>query len=197
MRAALRDRAPDGFTVDRAVSRRMAPLPATGPDRSGHRPGPLAEADCAVSEPERILAAASIIAVVDWPSRDVPETLARAGYTVLVKGGPGSADYSVYEIRGGEAVPRPAGEPPARADLVYAHRPVAELPGIASIARQLGATAVWHQSGLASSGAKDPHGCWMEPGTSQMARTSIEEAGLAYIEAPYIADEVRRLRIRK
>ncbi len=150
-----------------------------------------------MSEAEQILTAASTIVVVDWPSRDVPETLARAGYTVWVKGGPGPADYSVYEIRGGEVVPRPAGEPPARADLVYAHRPVAQLPGIASMARQFGATAVWHQSGLTSSGARDPRGCWLEPEASQMARAIIEEAGLAYIQSPYIADEVRRLGNRK
>jgi hypothetical protein len=109
-----------------------------------------------VSEAEQILGAARTVVVVDWPSRDVPDTLARAGYTVLVKGGPGPA---------------------------------------ASLARQLGATAIWHQSGLASIGAKDPHGCWMEPGASQTARAIVEAAGLAYVESPYIADEVRRLGI--
>ncbi len=150
-----------------------------------------------MSEAEQILDAARTVVVVDWPSRDVPDTLARAGYTVLVKGGPGPADYSVCELRDGEVVPRRTGEAPRGADLVYAHRPVEELPGIASLARQLGATAVWHQSGLASTGARDPHGCWMEPGASQTARAIVEAAGLTYMESPYIADEVRRRGIRR
>jgi predicted CoA-binding protein len=148
-----------------------------------------------MSEAEQILGAAGTIVVVDWPSRDVPETLARAGYTVLVKGGPGPADYSVWEMRAGQVVPRRTGEPPGNADLVYAHRPVAELAGIASMARELGAAAVWLQSGLDSTGAKDPHGCWMGPGESLAARTIVEDAGLTYLESPYIADEVRRLGI--
>jgi predicted CoA-binding protein len=150
-----------------------------------------------VSEAEQILRTAGTILVVDWPSKDVPETLARTGYTVVVKGGPGPADYSFHELRDGEIVRRPAGGPPPGADLVYAHRPVDELAGIASLARQVGAIAVWYQSGLASAGTKDPHGCWMEPAASQTARTVIEAAGLTYVESPYIADEVRRLGIRK
>jgi predicted CoA-binding protein len=148
-----------------------------------------------MSESEQILGAAGTVVVVDWPSRDVPETLARAGYTVLVKGGPGPADYSVWELRGEEVVPRRTGEPPGSADLVYAHRPVAELAGIASMAREFGAAAVWVQSGLDGTGAKDPRGCWMEPGESATARAIVEDAGLIYLESPYIADEVRRLGI--
>lgn len=150
-----------------------------------------------MSEAAKILGAAGTVVVMDWPSTDVPETLARAGYTVLVKGGPGPAAYSVWELRDGEVVPRRAGGPPREADLVYAHRPVGELAGIASTARQLGATAVWHQSGLASAETKDPHGCWMDPGESRKARAIVEDAGLTYLESPYIADEVRRLGILK
>ena len=78
---------------------------------------------------------------------------------------------------------------------MYSHRPAGELPGIVSIARRLGAGAVWHQSGLASDGTKDPQGCWMEQGASRAARTVVESA-LAY-ESPYIADEVRRLGIHR
>jgi predicted CoA-binding protein len=150
-----------------------------------------------VSEAEQILRAAGTVVVVDWPSRDVPGTLARAGYTVLVKGGPGPADYSLHELGGGEVVRRPAIGPPRGADLVYAHRPVEELAGIASLARQFGATAVWYQSGLAGTGAKDPRGCWMGPDASEKSRAIIEKAGLTYVESPYIADEVRRLGICK
>ena len=78
-----------------------------------------------MTQPEPILAAARTVVVVDWPSRDVPDTLARAGYTVLVKGGPEPDSYTAYEVTGGEVVPRRAGAPPDSADLVYAHRPVA------------------------------------------------------------------------
>jgi hypothetical protein len=50
---------------------------------------------------------------------------------------------------------------------------------------------VWLQSGVASDGTKAPDGCWMDQASSQAARAVVESAGLAYIEAPYIADEVR------
>jgi hypothetical protein len=96
-------------------------------------------------------------------------------------------------IRRGEVVPRRTGIPPDDADLVYAHRPVAELPGIVMLAQRLGATAIWHQSGLAEGGGKDPRGCWLPDAEAQAPRDMAESAGLAYLAAPYIADEVRRL----
>jgi predicted CoA-binding protein len=129
--------------------------------------------------------------VVDWPTKDVPETLARAGYTVLVKGGPEPDSYSAYEVQGTEVVSRRTGEAPAAADLVYSYRPVGELPGIVAMARELGADAVWLQSGLAGDGTKTPDGCWMDQATSREARAIVESAGLTYVEAPYIADAVR------
>jgi predicted CoA-binding protein len=158
---------------------------------------PVAESMCylngeaAVTEAGQILRETSSILLVDWPSKDVPETLARAGYTVLVKGGPQPDNYSVYEVRNGEVVSRRTGRAPATVDLVYSYRPVEELPGIADMAQRLGAGAVWLQSGVASDGTKAPDGCWMDQASSQAARAVVESAGLAYIEAPYIADEVR------
>lgn len=146
-----------------------------------------------MTDAELILGTARTVVVVDWPSRDVPDTLALAGYTVLVKGGPEPDNYSAYEVTRGEVVSRPAGTPPDTADLVYAHRPVAELPGIVMLAQRLGATAIWHQSGLAEGGSKDPRGCWLPEPEAQAARDMAESAGLAYLAAPYIADEVRRL----
>jgi predicted CoA-binding protein len=150
-----------------------------------------------VSEAERCLESARSVVVVDWPSRDVPDTLATAGYEVFVKGGPGPEDYSVYELRGGEIAVRSAGRAPERADLVYSHRPLAELPGIIALARQVGARAVWCQSGLAGAGKRDPTGCWTPVEASREARGLVESAGLSYIEGPYIADAVRRLGIDK
>jgi predicted CoA-binding protein len=150
-----------------------------------------------MSDAGKILQTAGTILLVDWPSRDVPETLARAGYVVFVKGGPEPDNYSVYEVRDAKAVSRPGSGPPAHADLVYSHRPIGELPGIVALARQVGATAVWHQSGQAGGGADDPRGCWMPEAASREARATVESAGLTYVEAPYIADAVRRLGIHR
>ena len=139
----------------------------------------------------QVLDTARTVVVIDWPTKDVPEALARAGYTVLVKGGPEPDNYSAYEVQGTEVVSRRTGEAPAAADLVYSYRPIEELPGIVALAQRLGARAVWVQSGVASDGTKAPDGCWMDRAASEAARAVVESAGLAYIEAPYIADEVR------
>jgi predicted CoA-binding protein len=148
----------------------------------------------AVTEPERLLSAAGSVLVVDWPSRDVPDTLARAGYSVVVKGGPEPDSYSAQDLRGGEVVPRHVGRPPDRVDIVYSHRSLAELPGIVQLAKDLGATAVWCQSGLASAGVDDPRGCWVPEDESRQARSIVESAGLTYVEDAYIADVARRVR---
>jgi len=146
-----------------------------------------------VASAEEILRQARTVLVIDWPSRDVPDTLARAGFTVVVHGGPGPEDYSVQDVVDGEGVPRPLGAAPRHADLVYSYRPIGELPGTASSARKMGATALWRQSGLASSKASDPKGCWVAESESQQARQIVESAGLEYPERPYIADAVRRI----
>ena len=142
---------------------------------------------------EEILKQARTVLVVDWPSRDVPDTLARAGFTVVVHGGPGPGDYSVQDVVDGAVVPRQLGAAPRHADLVYSYRPIGELPGIVASARKIGATAVWWQSGLASSGTSDPKGCWVADDDSRQARQIVESAGLDYLEQPYIADAVRRI----
>jgi predicted CoA-binding protein len=146
-----------------------------------------------VSDADDILRTAESILLVDWPSADVPETLTRAGYTVYVKGGPGPGDYSVRELRDGEVVSSRVGRPPAHADLVYSFRPVSDLPGIIDIARQVGAVAVWQQSGRDSSGAEDRRGCWMPEADSRAARGLVEAAGLRYVDAAYIADTARQI----
>ena len=150
-----------------------------------------------MSEAEQILEAADSVLLVDWPSRDVPDTLARAGYVVVVKGGPEPDNYQAQELRDGAVVPRPLGRPPEHTDLVYSHRPQGELPGIVALARQLGARTVWCQSGLASSGAKDPRGCWVPGERAREARAIVESAGMAYVDDVYIADLVRRLGVSK
>jgi predicted CoA-binding protein len=147
-----------------------------------------------MSEARQVLAGSHRIVIVDWPSRDVPGALATAGFTVFVKGGPGPADFTAWEISGGQVTTRPLGGPPERADLVYAHRPLAELPSVISLARSLGAAAVWRQSGLAGPGERAPAGCWLPPGESAAGRELAAAAGLAYVDDAYIADVARGLR---
>jgi hypothetical protein len=141
----------------------------------------------------RILAACRSVLVIDWPSRDVPGTLAAAGFAVTVKSGPGPTDYTAWEIAGGEPVTRKLGSAPGHADLVYCHRPFAELPSIIALAQRLGATAVWRQTGLTSTGAKAPDGCWAPPEETQRGRELAAAAGLNYIDDIYIAGAARSL----
>ncbi len=143
--------------------------------------------------PEQLLTTAHSIVVVDWPSRDVPDTLARCGYATLVKGGPAPDNYTAYEVRDGAVATRPTGRP-AHADLVYSHRPLAELAEIVALAKQLGATGIWAQSGRASEGIADPKGCWVPDAASEKARATVESAGLFYIDHLYIADVARKVR---
>ena len=158
-------------------------------------PGPsassAAEALAALEAAARVLAEARSVLVIDWPSRDVPASLTFAGYAVFVKGGPGPADYAVWELDSGEPVSRPLGREPDRVDLVYCHRPFGELPGIVAMAGGLGARAFWWQTGLTGDGGKDPTGCWVPPEESRQARGLAAAAGLSYIDDVYIADAVR------
>ncbi|MGH9278417.1 MAG: VOC family protein [Acidimicrobiales bacterium] len=140
-----------------------------------------------------VLRAAHRVLVVDWPSRDVPDTLARAGYEVHVHGGPAPDDYSVYRWGGEAVVVERTGQAPVGVDLVYTHRPLDELPGIVETAQRLGAVVVWAQSGFTPDGRRDPKGCWLPATESRQARALVESAGLTYVDDRYLPDEVRRL----
>jgi len=144
--------------------------------------------------PRELLEAAQTVLVIDWPSRDVPDTLVRAGFQVVVRGGPGPEDYSVWQLEDGEVVSCRAGRLPDRADLIYSHRPLSELPGINDLARQLQAKTIWTQSGLSAAGVKDPKGCWLPEQELHGARSLVEAAGLNYVSEPYIGDVARALR---
>jgi predicted CoA-binding protein len=137
----------------------------------------------------KLIAGTKTVLLIDWPSRDVPDTLARSGFTVVSNDGPD--EYNAYEVEGGEVRARDVGQLPKLADLVYTHRPIDELPEIVDTAKALGARAVWIQSGRDQIGAKDPRGYWLPQAESTKARGIVEGAGLTYIEAPYIADAVR------
>ena len=162
-------------------------------DTPSPRAAGAAEALAALEAAARILAEMRNVLVIDWPSRDVPASLAFGGFTVFVKGGPGPADYAAWELDAGEPVSRPLGREPERVDLVYCHRPFGELPGIIALAGRLGARALWWQTGLTSGGGKDPTGCWATPEQSRQARDLADAAGLAYVGDVYIADAARAL----
>ena len=134
------------------------------------------------------------VLVIDWPTKDVPESLTLAGFHVVVRGGPGPEDYSVYELNNGEVVTRHLGRPPDRADLIYSHRPFSELPEIIVTAKNFDAKTIWTQSGLSAAGVNDPKGCWVPEEEQRLARNLVEAAGLNYVTEPYIGDVAREIR---
>jgi hypothetical protein len=113
------------------------------------------------------------ILMIDYPGRAVPTAVARAGFTVVSKEGPEPDDYCAHIVEGDAVELQKVGAPPDRADIVYSHRPDDELPGIIDLARQVGARAVWCETGSAE------------------ARALVEGAGLGYVDAPQIADAAR------
>jgi predicted CoA-binding protein len=135
---------------------------------------------------------ARTILVIDWPSKEVPEALALAGFATVVRGGPGPQDFASYAREGDSVVRRPCGAP-AQIDLIYAHRPLTELPHIIATAKTLHASVIWTQSGLRSDGSRDPRGCWVPEAEHDDAEELVRAAGLTYLSAPYIVDAVREL----
>jgi predicted CoA-binding protein len=142
-----------------------------------------------------ILRAVETVLVIDWPSKEVPELLALAGFRVVVHGGPRPEDYSAYELKNGEVAVRHVGRPPERADLIYSYRPLSELPEIIATAKKLSAKTMWTQSGLSAAGVNDLKGCWLSEEELAAARNLVESAGLNYISEPYIGDVVRHTQL--
>jgi predicted CoA-binding protein len=123
-----------------------------------------------------VLRSTRSVLLVDFPGIEVPEALARAGFEVVLRGGPGPDDYSRVEVDGPERREVRTGQAPDRADLVYVYRPLEELQGILSLARDLQARTVWLLNG------------------SDAARAAVEAAGLTYVDEPSIVDAARALR---
>jgi len=140
-----------------------------------------------------VLKSVHTILVMDFPSPDVPYALALAGFEVVVQGGPGPEDYSVYEVVDGKVETRHTGHAPQKADLVYAYRPLTEIRQILATAKALQAKTIWTQSGLRRAGIRDPKGCWLASGDLVVARSMIHSAGFTHITEPYIADLAREL----
>ena len=144
-----------------------------------------------MTDAETILRAAQSILVVDWPTKELPETLVRAGYAVHVKSGPAPDDYVEYTVQDDGSIARLRVARPQRVDIVHVYRPIEELAGFVGLALELGATTVWILSGFAADGSRAPAGCWLPPEASVAARQLVEAAGLVYLDHPPIAEAVR------
>jgi predicted CoA-binding protein len=116
---------------------------------------------------------AKTVLLIDYPSRDVPDALARAGYEVVVQGGPGPEDYFSFSVEEDRVTELPMRLSPEHADIVYVYRPAEELPEIVEHARRIGARSVWCEVG------------------SVDARRIVEDAGVAYLDSPSIVEAVR------
>jgi hypothetical protein len=121
---------------------------------------------------------ARTIVLVDWPSREVPDTLARLGWTVIAQEGPDR--YVAYEAADDVVTSHATADAPTRADLVYSYRPLDELDGIIELARALGAHTVWLET---------------EPARDDLpaALSKIEAAGMTMETGP-IARSARAIR---
>jgi hypothetical protein len=144
-----------------------------------------------MTDTDTILRTARSVLVVDWPTKDLPETLFWAGFAVFVKSGPGPDDFVVYEPADDGSIRRDRIGRPEHVDLIHVYQPVNELPAFVELAVALGGTTVWILSGLGDDGARDPQGCWLPPERSAEARRIVEAAGLDYIERPSILEAIR------
>ena len=135
----------------------------------------------AMIEVSRLLTETTTVVLVDWPSREVPDTLARRGFTVIAH--EGAETYTAYEAHADEVRTRPVDGLPQRAELVYAYRQIDELADIVETATAVGATAVW----LHSLGD-------LVPADAARARAIVEQAGLLFVSEPSIVDAARALR---
>jgi hypothetical protein len=64
-------------------------------------------------------------------------------------------------------------------------------------AHRMGAVAVWVQSGRGPGGQPDVKGCWLSETESRQARSTVEAAGMAYVDDRYLPDEVGGLGIER
>jgi predicted CoA-binding protein len=134
-----------------------------------------------MTDVSQLLAETTTVVLVDWPSREVPDTLARRGFTVIANEGPET--YTAYEAHADAVRTRPVDGLPQSAELVYAYRPVDELPDIIQTAAAVGATTVWlHPAGD------------LAPAEAARARELVEQADLVFVAEPSILDAARALR---
>ena len=120
---------------------------------------------------------AKTILLIDWPSRNVPDTLAKGGWRVFSQEGPGR--YVAYDATAGEVQQRAVPAAPEQADLVYMFRPLDELKEIAELARLVGASQIWLET---------------TPPDDELAgaRKTVESAGMSLVTGS-IADAARAI----
>lgn len=135
-----------------------------------------------MTDPIDTLRAARHVVVQDYPDRDVPDSLTRAGLAVTIYGGPDPADIVTSELVDGAVVHRQTGRRPDSADLLYVYRPLAEVDSILSDARRMDVRTIWRQPDVVG---PDPD--------AEAWRSRVEAAGFAYLDAPDIADVARLL----
>jgi len=141
---------------------------------------------------ESILRDAKSILLVDWPSRELPDRVARAGYEVT--GACGSRTARLLHVpTGSEIVVRSGLPAPEHVDSVHVFRPIEELTSIAATSEMKGAPSIWYQSGRYEDGTTDSAGCWLSEGDSAKARRIVETHGLKYIERPHILEAIASL----
>ena len=133
-----------------------------------------------MTDVSRLLAETKTVVLVDWPSREVPDTLARCGFTVIAN--EGAETYMAYEAEGNNVTTRSVAGLPQSAQLVYAYRPIDELPDIVQTATAVGATTVWlHVEGD------------LAPADATRARELVERAGLVFVAGPSIVEAAQAL----
>jgi predicted CoA-binding protein len=137
-----------------------------------------------MAEPDEILQAARHVVVQDYPSRDIPDALTRAGFEVTIYGGPAEADVVISELSDGDVVHRQLGRYPDQADLFYTYRPLAEIDAIIPEAQRLGAGTLWRQPQVEGE----------DEASTAVWRAQVEAAGLAYLDSPPIDEVARSLR---
>jgi predicted CoA-binding protein len=125
-----------------------------------------------MTDAREVLSRSKTVVAIDWPSQEVPELLAAAGFAVYSHEGPGDDEWYLYEADTRTRV----SAPPDTGDVVYTYRPADELPGIVEFAQTLGAHTIWFEEGRRDRGA------------ATVARRIVEGAGLAYLDEPYIVD---------
>lgn len=129
-----------------------------------------------------ILRNARRVVVQDYPSKDIPDALTRAGLSVTIYGGPDEADVVASELDDGEVVTRPVGRWPETADLLLVYRPLSEIDGILADAQRMGVRTIWRQPDV--DGDDRDAAAW---------RARVEAAGLAYLDTPDVIEVAREL----
>lgn len=132
-------------------------------------------------DPDEILRNAHHVVVQDFPSREIPDSLTRAGLRVTIYGGPAESDVVSSELDGDAIVHRRVGRYPEDADLFYTYRPLAEVDAIIDEAQRLGVSTIWRQPPVDSEDDVD----------AEVWKAHVTAAGLTYVDSPTI-DEVAR-----